>query len=120
MRYLSVEAKTVLEKVEYVNIKKLKKSSLEKRESWIGFLFVSPMFIGVSVLTLLPIIATFFLAFADWNFIMGIQSVKWVGLDNFKVLFANEVFVKSVLNNLLFLLTVPFSMADLINHCHCH
>lgn len=109
MRDLSIEAK--LEKVEYVEAKRAGKSSLEKRESWTGFLFVSPMFIGVSVLTLLPILATFLLAFADWNFIAGIQSVKWVGLENFKELFANEVFVQSVINNLLFLLTVPVCMA---------
>ncbi|WP_066253240.1 carbohydrate ABC transporter permease [Neobacillus drentensis] len=111
MKDLSVEAKSIVENVEFVKRKKRKKSVIEKKENWVGFLFVSPMFIGVSVLTLLPIIATFFLAFADWNFIMGIQSVKWVGLDNFKALFANEVFIKSVLNNLLFLLTVPICMA---------
>lgn len=111
MKDLSVEAKTVLEKVEYVEVKKAKKSLIEKKENWTGFLFVSPMFIGVSVLTLLPIVATFLLAFADWNFIMGFQSVKWVGLQNFKELFANEVFIKSVLNNLLFLFTVPVCMA---------
>ncbi|NHC19476.1 sugar ABC transporter permease [Bacillus sp. MM2020_4] len=105
-----MEAKTVFEKVDVeVKVKK-KKSAIQKRESLTGILFVSPMLIGVSVLTLLPILATFLLSFADWNFIVGFNSIKFVGLDNFKALFENEVFLKSVLNNLLFLLTVPLSM----------
>ncbi|MBO0961608.1 sugar ABC transporter permease [Neobacillus sp. MM2021_6] len=107
---MNIEAKTVFEKVDVeVKVKK-KKSAIQKRESLTGILFVSPMLIGVSVLTLLPILATFLLSFADWNFIVGFNSIKFVGLDNFKALFENEVFLKSVLNNLLFLLTVPLSM----------
>ncbi|ULT57619.1 sugar ABC transporter permease [Neobacillus drentensis] len=108
---MSVEAKTVLENVEHpVKAKKKGKSAIQMRESWTGVLFVSPMLIGVSILTLLPILATFMLSFADWNFIVGFKSIKWVGLDNFKALFENDVFLKSVMNNLLFLLTVPLTM----------
>ncbi|KMY49919.1 carbohydrate ABC transporter permease [Peribacillus loiseleuriae] len=109
---MSVEAKSVIgnvvENVKDVKIKK--KSGIEKKENLAGLLFVSPMLLGVGILTLLPIIATFILSFADWNFIMGITQIKWVGLDNFKALFENEGFLKSVANNLLFLLTVPLTM----------
>ncbi|MFJ5624652.1 carbohydrate ABC transporter permease [Peribacillus loiseleuriae] len=103
-----IEENNVVVKEKHVKIKK--KSRIEKKENLTGLLFVSPMLIGVGVLTLLPIIATFLLSFADWNFIMGITQIKWVGLDNFKTLFENEGFLKSVANNLLFLLTVPFTM----------
>ncbi|MFJ7976711.1 carbohydrate ABC transporter permease [Peribacillus sp. NPDC096379] len=109
---MSVEAKSVIgnvvENAKSVKIKK--KSGIEKKENLTGLLFVSPMLIGVGILTLLPIIATFILSFADWNFIMGIAQIKWVGFDNFKALFENEGFLKSVSNNLLFLLTVPLTM----------
>lgn len=109
---MSVEAKSVIgnvvENAKPVKIKK--KSGIEKKENLAGLLFVSPMLIGVGILTLLPIIATFILSFADWNFIMGIAQIKWVGFDNFKALFENEGFLKSVANNLLFLLTVPLTM----------
>ncbi|MNZ68992.1 Lactose transport system permease protein LacF [compost metagenome] len=69
------------------------------------------MLIGVTVLTLIPIIATFLLSLADWNFIAGIKDVKWVGLVNFERLFQDDTFIKSLKNNAFFLLTVPIYMA---------
>lgn len=82
----------------------------EKNENFIGLLFVSPMLIGVSILVLLPILATFALSFADWSFITNISQLKWVGFDNFTRLFDDEVFIKSLINNALFILTVPICM----------
>lgn len=87
------------------------KSALRRQESLAGFLFVSPMLIGVTVLTLLPIIATFVLSFADWNFVAGLKGLKWVGFDNFTRLFTDESFLKSMSNNFVFLFTVPIYMA---------
>jgi multiple sugar transport system permease protein len=87
--------------------RKPKHRSLQKGETLAGFLFVSPMLIGVFVLILLPIIATLVLSFSDWNFVAGINGFKWTGLSNFEKLLHDEVFHKSVLNNLIFLLAVP-------------
>ncbi|MFD0695195.1 carbohydrate ABC transporter permease [Paenibacillus sp. GCM10027628] len=87
-----------------------KKGALRRHESLAGFLFVSPMLIGVTILTLLPIIATFVLSFADWNFVAGLKGLKWVGAANFTKLFTDEVFIKSLSNNLIFLITVPVYM----------
>lgn len=94
-----------------VKISRKKKSSIEKSENLAGFLFVSPMLIGVSVLVLLPIFATFILSFADWKFIQGIDQLKWVGFKNFSDLVGDKVFLKSLLNNAIFLFTVPICMA---------
>jgi multiple sugar transport system permease protein len=88
-----------------------KQSRLQRRESWFGLLFVSPMLIGVTVLTLLPILATLILSFADWNFIAGLEGFKFVGMDNFNKLFADATFIKSLKNNAIFMLTVPIYMA---------
>ncbi|MEW9699445.1 carbohydrate ABC transporter permease [Paenibacillus sp. SI8] len=87
-----------------------RKGALRRQESLAGFLFVSPMLIGVTILTLLPIIATFVLSFADWNFVAGLKGLKWIGVDNFTKLFGDEVFIKSLSNNLIFLITVPVYM----------
>ncbi|UUZ84912.1 sugar ABC transporter permease [Paenibacillus sp. P26] len=65
------------------------------------------MLIGVTVLVLLPILATFILSFADWNFVVGFKGFKWVGLDNFQKLVHDMTFLKSFRNNAVFLLTVP-------------
>ncbi len=91
-------------------IGKLRKSKIEKDENFIGFLFVSPMLLGISVIVLFPIIATFILAFADWKFITGIDQLKWIGFENFINLANDEKFIKSVINNAIFILTVPITM----------
>lgn len=90
--------------------KKRKIHSLRWGETLSGLLFVSPMLIGVSILVLIPIIATVVLGFADWNFVQGLDGIRWVGLQNFVNLLEDEMFIKSVRNNVLFLLTVPIYM----------
>jgi multiple sugar transport system permease protein len=92
-------------------VEKAEKITKEKSENLAGILFVSPMLIGVSVLVLLPIFATFALSFADWSFITPLSQLKWVGFDNFTRLFEDTVFIKSLRNNAIFVLTVPICMA---------
>jgi multiple sugar transport system permease protein len=87
-----------------------RRRSLQSGETLAGFLFVSPMLIGVTILVLLPILATLMLSFADWNFVAGIHGLKWVGLSNFGKLLHDPLFIRSVRNNLLFLFVVPAYM----------
>lgn len=87
------------------------KKALQRKETLAGFLFVSPMLIGVTILTLIPIIATFVLSFADWNFVAGMNGLKWVGFKNFINLADDATFLKSLGNNAVFLLTVPIYLA---------
>lgn len=84
---------------------------MQRSETIAGFLFVSPMLIGVSVLVLIPILITFMLSFADWNFILGLKGFQWTGLSNFANLMHDEVFKRSIVNNLIFLLVVPVYMS---------
>ncbi|WP_130860036.1 carbohydrate ABC transporter permease [Gracilibacillus phocaeensis] len=90
--------------------KKFKKSRIEKNENLAGFLFVSPMLLGISVVVLFPIVATFILAFADWKFVTGIEQLQWTGMENFVQLLDDEKFLKSVINNTIFIFTVPITM----------
>ncbi|XEC96213.1 carbohydrate ABC transporter permease [Paenibacillus tarimensis] len=89
---------------------RLRKKSLTN-ESLTGWLFVAPMLIGVIVLTLMPIIATFVLSFSDWVFIAGIDGLKWVGMQNYERIIDDEVFGKALINNAIYLLTVPAYLA---------
>ncbi|KGE17902.1 sugar ABC transporter permease [Paenibacillus wynnii] len=89
---------------------KRKAWSLQQGETLAGFLFVGPMLIGVIILVLIPIIATLVLGFADWNFVQGFDGIRWVGFQNFINLFQDEMFIRSVRNNFIFLLTVPIYM----------
>jgi multiple sugar transport system permease protein len=91
--------------------KRRKFSSIQSRETLAGFLFVSPMLIGVTILTLLPILATIALSFGDWNFVAGLNGFKWVGMKNFARLFDDDTFIRSLRNNAIFLLVVPIYLA---------
>jgi multiple sugar transport system permease protein len=84
--------------------------SLQRGENLWGIAFVSPMLIGVIILVLFPILATLVLGFADWNFVQGWDGIRWVGFQNFRQLLEDDMFIKSVRNNILFLLTVPIYM----------
>lgn len=62
-----------------------RKSSTNSSESLAGFIFVGSMLLGLCVFMFIPILIMLTLAFADWSIISGlnIESIKWVGLDNF-------------------------------------
>lgn len=85
-----------------LSVRERRLRTLRRSETISGFLFVSPMLIGVTVMVLIPIIATLLLGFADWNFVQGWDGIKWVGLDNFRTLWQDEMFRKSLLNNIVF------------------
>lgn len=75
-------------------VPRIRRRSLQRGETLAGFLFVSPMLIGVFVLILLPIVATLILSFADWNFIAGLHGLKWIGMDNFSKLLHDQMFIR--------------------------
>lgn len=52
-----------------------------------GYLFISPWLIGFFLFTLLPIAASFVLAFTDYK-LLG--SASWIGLGNFEKMFFND------------------------------
>ncbi|KRF07138.1 sugar ABC transporter permease [Paenibacillus sp. Soil766] len=89
---------------------KSKQSKQQIRENLAGYLFVSPMVIGLFVFTLFPIIASFLLSFTDWNFVAGFSKVKFLGLDNFTKLIHDSVFLLSLKNNMILLVVVPLTL----------
>ncbi len=60
-----------------------------------AYLFLAPQIIGMLAFMLLPILCSFYLCFVDWDFI---NPAKWVGLQNFKAVFADPVFIKIIGN----------------------
>ncbi|TLS51847.1 sugar ABC transporter permease [Paenibacillus antri] len=84
---------------------------MQRMESLAGFLFVSPMLLGVTVMVLLPIVAALYLSFTEWSMITGIEGIKWIGTENFDKLFHDTKFLKGLRNNAIFLLTVPVYLA---------
>lgn len=81
------------------------------RETLTGYLFIAPMLIGVTIFLIMPIIASFILSFTHWNHISGFRGVEFAGLTHFKNLLNDDLFWKSIKNNLIFLLVVPITLA---------
>ena len=78
------------------------------RKKAVGWLFILPNFVGFAVLTLVPILVLFYMAFTEWNIFGGSQ---WVGLDNFSRLFGDKSFYKALTNTLYYAgLHVPLTL----------
>ncbi len=75
-----------------MNLAKFKKNST-------GYLFLAPFIIGFLIFGLYPVINTLTLSFTDTTLMSG--SSHFIGINNFKRLFADEVFLRAVGNTWL-------------------
>lgn len=91
-------------------VRPFKMSKRNLRETLEGYFFIGPMLLGVGLFTFIPILSLFFLGFTEWNFMKGLQGAKFTGLENVRHMFNDDIFLRSILNNLIFLLVVPLTM----------
>ncbi|WP_338552377.1 sugar ABC transporter permease [Paenibacillus sp. KS-LC4] len=90
---------------------------LEKKQSrWkitghdiAGYVFISPWLIGFLLLTLWPILQSFYLSFTDYSLL---DSPTWTGTDNYESIFTKDrLFIKSLTVTFTFvLLAVPIKL----------
>jgi len=59
----------------------------------LGWSFIAPNFIGFALITMVPIILLFYMAFTDWN---ALTTPNWTGLANFERLMRNTTFRAAV------------------------
>lgn len=82
-----------------------------RKESLSGYLFIAPEFIGIALIGIFPLVFSLYLSFTEWNLVGGLDAINFIGLDNFKYLFEDTVFIKALKNNLIFsVIYVPFSI----------
>ena len=76
-----------------------------RTELWI-WLFLTPTVVLYGLYTVYPIVASYWYSFVEWN---GFDADKtWVGLDNYRAVFADPLFWSSFRITVLFMLvTVP-------------
>lgn len=73
-----------------------------------GYLFILPWFLGLLIFTIGPMIFSLILSFSKWDIITGIDSIEFVGLDNFVNIFHDELFYQSLKVTFIFaLVSVP-------------
>ena len=100
----------------------MKSNTKRKRldnETRSGFLFALPWMIGFLVFSFYPIAMSAYYSFTDFN---AIKEPTWVGLENYRRLFADPLFYKSMANTLFFVIvsvpltiTLSLVMAMLLN-----
>ncbi|TMV44787.1 sugar ABC transporter permease [Paenibacillus mesophilus] len=86
----------------------MKRSWLHKQQ-WIGYLFILPNMLGIIAFFVIPAAYSLALVFTDYQF--ANPRYRFVGLDNFKRLFTDELFYVSLKNTAIFLASVPVSIA---------
>lgn len=84
------------------------KLSESKGDNMYFYLFISPWLIGFIVFALYPILASLYYSFTDYDII---SSPHFIGLDNYKELFEDELFYKSIVVTLKYtLISVPLGL----------
>jgi multiple sugar transport system permease protein len=85
-----------------------KKKKFSKRTKW-AYIFVAPAMLVLTIFVFVPVIASFFLSFTEYD---GISSPKIIGLKNYiNILFNDPLFWKAVKNTLVYVIvTVPLGI----------
>lgn len=88
--------------------KKGYKKKYSKDEVFWAFVFLAPLLIGIVSLYIVPVFSTIYYSFTEWGKFGG---TKWIGLDNYKHLFQDEMMYRALFNTLRYTaFTVPLSI----------
>jgi multiple sugar transport system permease protein len=75
-------------------------ATAHSEETRAGWLAISPWIIGFSIFTLGPILASLYFSLTSYNVV---QPARFVGLDNYRRIFADDpLFIKSLFNTLVY------------------
>ena len=81
---------------------------LISNDNVVGYLFVAPLIFGLIVFTYGPVLAAFGLSFTKGDYI---STPQWIGLDNYTRLLNEDLFWKSLVNTLYYVVgVVPASL----------
>ncbi len=98
------------------------KKFLEKfsnSEKFAGWVFILPALAGTFIFIIIPVICSFGLSFTKWDLL---NPIKFVGLENYKLLFQEQLFYKILLNTVIFAMStsilgviIPLILACILN-----
>src|SRR5918912_718500 len=81
-----------------------------RNDNWAGYVFISPWLIGFFVFTLIPMAASLYLSFTDYDIF---SAPRWIGLQNFQKMFLQDpLYWKSVQATFYYVFTaIPLRLA---------
>ena len=80
-------------------------SDLYNKQSFTGIIFILPAIIGTLIFIIIPIFCSFGLSFTKWDLL---NSVDFIGLENYKKVFTEPVLVKILINTFVYAVSVTF------------
>lgn len=83
------------------------KSKLYKDEHRAAFLFVLLPVLGFILFSLIPLITSVYASFTNWN---GLGQMNFIGFDNYKKLFQDSYFYKTLSNTVFLMLGIPIGL----------
>ena len=85
----------------YGKVKKFVRSNVFHEHFW-GYFFILPSVIFFIIFVVYPVIEALILSLYQYS----LQGSTWVGLANYKNIFNDEIFIKSLINTFLFVLYI--------------
>jgi trehalose/maltose transport system permease protein len=86
-----------------------RRTKLQRRQTRIGWLLLVPALAVVGFVAIYPLGKTVYQSFTNQEFLAGIEPTRWVGLQNYRDLWHDEIFRDSVVTTVKFtLITVGF------------
>ncbi len=73
-------------------------------QNFAAWIFVLPAILGTFIFIIIPVICSFGLSFTDWDLL---NPIKFVGLENYRLLFKDNLFYKILGNTVVFALSTP-------------
>lgn len=88
-------------------------------QNYAAWIFILPAILGMFIFIIIPMICSFGLSFTKWDLL---NSVKFVGLQNYVQLFQSDLFYKILSNTVVFALAtsilgviIPLILASILN-----
>ncbi len=79
-----------------------------KKQQLAGYLFIAPQILGFLMFAVLPLVFSLYLVFSTWDFY---NPITFTGMKNINYVFRQDIFWKSIVNTLVFvLMTVPSTL----------
>lgn len=88
-------------------------------QNFAAWIFILPAILGTFIFIIIPVICSFGLSFTDWDLL---NPIKFVGLENYRLLFKDNLFYKILGNTVVFALStsilgviIPLILASILN-----
>ena len=88
-------------------------------DNYSGFVLVLPAILGIFIFIIIPVFCSFGLSFTKWDLL---NPIKFVGFENYKIIFHDGVFFQILTNTVVFALAtsilgviIPLILASVLN-----